>query len=587
MDSESDDGDAPTVPTLIPPVVRGPANVERIRALAPREIQKYIDEPPGEGKSVVYAFACVVDGKAYVGKHGHGRLRQSVRSSRLKSFFNPSASQTTHKANAVRKHGRDAFEPFVLWHGDECDENAMECFWISPAGLHTRPGDGGWGYNDQKGGDGGVHSEATIQRIKNTKSTPEHVAAASARAKKQFENETDEARAERIRKLKETMTTSEYVAAASERTKQQMEREAAAGMKSLAERGREYSANETDEARAERLCKANETNRTPETKAKRSASAKKQFENETDEARAERLRKAAETKSSPEWKAAASARAKKQFENETDEARAERIRKLKETMTTPEYVAAASARGAKQFENETDEARSKRKRKERETKATPEYVSAASARAKKQFESQEARDELRQRAEKQFANETDEARAERLRKLKEAHNTPEYAAAASARGKQQFESQEARDELSQRAKKQMEREAAAGMKPLHERSRYAQLAKQSARLATLQGVELERETNRIACEARKSAKKMRDLATLRSVPGYEDAKLKDLPKARATGLLTPKPMVVDVPSLGCSTGSFFDPDTDDESVVDAPPLKRKAESFFDSDTDEE
>jgi len=155
--------------------------------LAPPALQKYLYQSPGEGNSVVYAIANVVDGKAYVGKHAHGNLGKSAESSRIKAFLHPEVNDTTYKANAVRKHGAVSFVRFILWHGGVCEENDSECFWISPGGLHTNK-DIGWGYNDRGGGEGGGFSASTIMNMKEARNTDEYKRNASANGKKQFES---------------------------------------------------------------------------------------------------------------------------------------------------------------------------------------------------------------------------------------------------------------------------------------------------------------------------------------------------------------------------------------------------------------
>jgi hypothetical protein len=299
MDSElSSDEEIQSNP--IPPLVRGPGNVDRIRSLAPSELQKYIDEPPGEGKSVVYAFANVVNGKAYAGKHRHGKSGRSVAATRLADFLDPKDTDHSFKANAVRKHGRGAFVPFIIWHGETFYEDTKEVFWISPDGLHTRKSKGGWGYNDlEGGGSGGVLSEEGIQKMKTTKRQPSAVAVASAKSKalveyqianglptiadhgnRWYASATPEQLAERRRKHAETTSTPEWKSKASDRGKAQEKRRVDAGMKSFADLAQEWRKNATLEQEAARVNSVRTSMATDASKRKRSKIAKVQFENE-------------------------------------------------------------------------------------------------------------------------------------------------------------------------------------------------------------------------------------------------------------------------------------------------------------------
>lgn len=204
-------------------------------------MQKYVDKPPGEGKSIVYAIVNMNDFKMYVGKHSHGRHGRSMRSTRLSSFLNPPADDTSYKANAVRKHGKEVFKPFIIWHGDTCNENSQEVFWISPYGLHTIKDNGGWGYNNKGGGDGGAPSVSLVAKMTALRNTEEYKTEKSIIAK------------------------------------EQMKREAASGMKSLPDRWRNYIERETDEQRAARLVKLKAAQNKPEHLAKHSARAKEQM----------------------------------------------------------------------------------------------------------------------------------------------------------------------------------------------------------------------------------------------------------------------------------------------------------------------
>ena len=304
------------------PVIKDRANLDRIRSLADPELQKYIDHPPGVGKSVMYVAVNIKNGKAYVGKHGHCTLGQSFSASRKKDHENPKDDRHTYFAYAMRKYGPESFEWYILWHGDASDEDDMEVFLISPAGVHTRKEDNGWGYNLRVGGEGGQHSEETIQKMK-----------AQAKAQKKREEAADPG-------------------VHSRRAKAQMEREATAGMKSLTDRGREYLANETEEQKTERVRKITETTNTAEYVAAASARHKAQIEHQ--------IAAGAPT---------CTDRILEYSANETEEQKAKRIQRMTETRNTVEYVAAASARGKAQAQREEEANPGERSRRSKERMA--------------------------------------------------------------------------------------------------------------------------------------------------------------------------------------------------------------------------
>ena len=239
-------------------VIKGLANLDRILAMVDPELQKYIDTPPGGGKSVIYVAVNIKNGKAYVGKHGHGKDGQSFAASRKKDHEKPQDDRHTYFAYAMRKYGPESFEWYILWHGDASYENDMEVFLISPEGVHTRlKADNGWGYNLMKGGDGGEHSPETIQKIKAARNTTEFKAAASASGKARMDRETEEQKAERTRKQAATLTTAfeESIKDLPEweqtrkRLKREIERRKSQRKKRVLDAGREFTGNKRLELR--------------------------------------------------------------------------------------------------------------------------------------------------------------------------------------------------------------------------------------------------------------------------------------------------------------------------------------------------
>jgi hypothetical protein len=174
----------------------------RIHSLADPVLQKYLYIAPGVGKSVIYVAVNVKDGKAYVGKHGHGRHGQSLNASRKSKHENPTASTNTYLANAMRKHGKASFEWFIIWHGDACNEDAQEQFWISPDGLHTVRDNGGWGYNLTTGGDGGKMSVSALVKHKASHNSQVYLDALSKRTLMQWQARSDQERADVGAKIK-------------------------------------------------------------------------------------------------------------------------------------------------------------------------------------------------------------------------------------------------------------------------------------------------------------------------------------------------------------------------------------------------
>lgn len=178
-----------------------PPEHERVRfvkRLATPELQKFIEEPPGQGYSIIYAGINTKDGKVYVGKHSHGSRGKSFRASRMAAHLNPVAEDKHYFANAVRKYGRETFKWFVLWHGSTEEENTMECHFISPNGLNTISRLGGLGYNIKPGGEGGPIDPETIEKIRVANSTPENKKATSERKKAEWAALDDDTRQSRI-----------------------------------------------------------------------------------------------------------------------------------------------------------------------------------------------------------------------------------------------------------------------------------------------------------------------------------------------------------------------------------------------------
>jgi hypothetical protein len=87
----------------------------------------------------------------------------------------------------------------------------------------------------------------------------------------------------------------------------------------------------------------------------------------------------------------------------------------------------------------------------------------------------------------------------------------------------------------------MEREADAGMPSLQDRARDVALAKRAERLASLTGAALQSQILKNAREDRKTAKKIADFATFRSIPGNEHATTRQFYAARKAGVLASVP----------------------------------------------
>ena len=120
--------------------------------------------------------------------HAHANGGESFWSRGAVETSQAAPSTTTYWANAVRKHGPESFEDRTR-HGPEAEVNAQEIFWIGSEGLHTIKGNGGWGYNERGGGEGGRLAPSAIAKIKTSMARPEVVEKQRASGKAQFERE--------------------------------------------------------------------------------------------------------------------------------------------------------------------------------------------------------------------------------------------------------------------------------------------------------------------------------------------------------------------------------------------------------------
>jgi len=204
-----------------------------VRSLCRAELQRFIEEPPGEGFAVIYAFVNIEDGKVYVGKHEHAQNGKSFLESRCQRHLNPTGI-TTYFAHAMRKHGKKSFEYHIVWHGPLSQVNDQECFWISSNGLHTIKDHGGWGYNLRGGGEGGALAPSVIAKIK------------------------------------ESMATDESKTKRSNIAKEQMQREALDGKLSLADRSRDAYSKLTDDQKSAWRIKISDARNQPKSRAEQS-----------------------------------------------------------------------------------------------------------------------------------------------------------------------------------------------------------------------------------------------------------------------------------------------------------------------------
>ena len=286
---------------------------------------------------------------------------------------------------------------------------------------------------------------------------------------------------------------------------------------------------------------------------------------------------------------AASEKTKQQFA--TQEARDAASQRTKQQFATQEARDAVSERTKRQFANETDEQRAERIRRQTEGQRRPEVRAVMSEKAKQRFAKQEARDAVSEKTKQQWASK--EARDAASQRTKQQFATQEARDAASQRSKQQFATQEARDraatikletsrykqevELSklseeERAKKlvvieqarkdHLERKRrldALRLLPGHENAKFADIprilgtqesrdrnaesqrkaakTKQEAKLATLSEAEQAKARVIIKRSQDKQARRKRRLEALRRIAGWEHAAQKDLPKAKAAGIV--------------------------------------------------
>lgn len=223
-----------------------------IRSVAHKDLQKFQKSPPGEGMAIVYVFVNINDGKAYVGKHdGSNNGKSFWKTRRQKHYCPPPSIKPTYFVNAMRKHGPDAFEDYILWHGVASDVNEQECFWIGPNGLHTIKEDGGWGYNTRKGGEGGKHAPSTCAKMRDawSKYTP------SERSARILKGMTTESLKRRVETFKKTSKLPEVKAQRSASSIESQKRRKMNGEKTLPEIAQEWYLKATKNERDERTAK--------------------------------------------------------------------------------------------------------------------------------------------------------------------------------------------------------------------------------------------------------------------------------------------------------------------------------------------
>jgi len=146
--------------------------IDYVRGLGRPDLQEFVFLSPGSGMALIYVFVNFLDAKVYVGKHSHAQSGKSLWKTRIQKHLSPSPYVVTYWANAMRCHGKEAFEYYVIWHGPESEVDEQERFWIGPDGLHSIKDCGGWGYNTREGGDGGALAPSTILKLKEIHNTP-------------------------------------------------------------------------------------------------------------------------------------------------------------------------------------------------------------------------------------------------------------------------------------------------------------------------------------------------------------------------------------------------------------------------------
>ncbi len=158
---------------------------EKLKELIDPKLQRFIDEPPGEGMGIVYVEV-FPNKKMYVGQHVHGSSGLSYATTRMKkSTTIGKSSPLVHKAHL--KYNTSNVRCFVLAHCASGvkplktqkdyivsgDSNDLEIHFISKDGLDTlKPN----GYNLKIGGWGGPHHEYTKEKMRNTWKTPTKLA---------------------------------------------------------------------------------------------------------------------------------------------------------------------------------------------------------------------------------------------------------------------------------------------------------------------------------------------------------------------------------------------------------------------------
>jgi hypothetical protein len=348
--------------------------VAQVRSLAPVELQRFIEQSPGEGMAVIYAFVNIKDGRVYVGKHEHADQGESFWESRCQKHLKPPPSaKKTYWINAVLKHGKESFEYYIIWHGPESEVNDQERFWIGPDGLHTIKDHGGWGYNMREGGDGGRHAPSTIAKLKAFKNSEEEKYRCSKRAIAQWQNADEETLLEWAKNRSASMSKPAYKEALSK------------GLK-------KFWDNVDEEYRFERGRRISDALSKPEIKELRSKISKSVHQLQVDEGkptitdrakiwreglssyeRAELNKKNSEAKLTAEYKDAASKRAQAQWANASDNTRKAWLQNMKDAQNCPDVKAKSRENGKAQAA--------------REKEADPEY---RSRRAKEQAEREAA-----------------------------------------------------------------------------------------------------------------------------------------------------------------------------------------------------
>jgi len=237
MDSDDEDEDDTSNDVLL--------RISKIKAFCSPVLQHYMHSPPGVGMAVVYVAVNIDDGNVYVGKHTHGKSGVSVASSRRKYHESPPDSVNTYFSRAMRKHGKDRFDWFIIWHGGDQVCGEIEQYWISTNGLNSKCDEGGWGYNHREGGEGeGAHSQSTIELLKIRASDPERRRLQASNTQAYWDSLSTDDRRRRSEKRKRTITTQQRETHRKNALIQK-ERELSEGkIAPLSERGKAHRTNE-------------------------------------------------------------------------------------------------------------------------------------------------------------------------------------------------------------------------------------------------------------------------------------------------------------------------------------------------------